>query len=154
MILFADSSALVKLYSTEPGSAEVAELVARPDGSTVTVVSALARVEVPAALWRKHRMGELDSADAAVLVEQFEADWRGTGGNPPLFHAIAATTTMLDRAARLAGEYGLRAQDAVQLASAVMAREAVDGCTNLAAYDSALVDAAAVEGFRPAVARR
>jgi hypothetical protein len=35
------------------------------------IVSAIARVEVPAALWRKERLGELDAAQAEVLVQAF-----------------------------------------------------------------------------------
>lgn len=165
MILFADSSALVKLYSDEAGSKEVGGLIRRPgttsgtpgtpgaSATVVTVVSALARVEVPAALWRKHRMGELDAADVAVLVQDFEADWRGTVEEDPRFQAVAATTDVLERAARLAGVHRLRAYDAVQLASAVAAREAVPECTDLVAFDEDLVAAAMAEGFRRVPAR-
>ncbi len=46
MSVFADSSALVKLYADESDH----ELVRRID---VLIVSQVARVEVPAALWRK-----------------------------------------------------------------------------------------------------
>jgi hypothetical protein len=35
------------------------------------VVSALSRVEVPAALWRKHRQGELSAQDVGVLAADF-----------------------------------------------------------------------------------
>lgn len=58
---FADSSAVVKLYAEEPGADLVRDL-------PLLVVSQAARVEVPAALWRKHRMGELPAADAAVQL--------------------------------------------------------------------------------------
>jgi predicted nucleic acid-binding protein len=43
---FADSSALVKLYADEAGYEQVRDLVS-------IAVAQLARVEVPAALWRK-----------------------------------------------------------------------------------------------------
>ncbi|MBA2751944.1 MAG: VapC toxin family PIN domain ribonuclease, partial [Actinobacteria bacterium] len=42
----------MKLYADEEDSSAVRVL-------TVVVVSCLARVEVPAAIWRKHRIGEL-----------------------------------------------------------------------------------------------
>ena len=45
MIPFADSSALVKLYADEAGSSEVR-------GFERFVVAQIARVEVPAALWK------------------------------------------------------------------------------------------------------
>lgn len=68
MTAFADSSALVKLHADEAGSADVR-------GFPVMVVSALARVEVPAALWRKSRTGELSARDAGIFCAAFEADW-------------------------------------------------------------------------------
>lgn len=56
------------------------------------VVSALARVEVPEAIWRKHRMGELGLAYAAILVAAFKADYHGSAQDPPRFGVVAATT--------------------------------------------------------------
>jgi predicted nucleic acid-binding protein len=140
VIVFADSSAVVKLYADEPDH----ELV-RGQGSLV--VSALARVEVPAAIWRKHRMGQLDPADAAILVAAFEADYHGSAEDQPRFAVVASTTTVLDAAAALAGVHGLRAYDAVQLASAKAAAEAIPDCRTMAAFDSTLRAAAAKEGF-------
>lgn len=142
MIVFADSSALVKLYADEQDYQVVRGL-----GSLV--VSALARVEVPAAIWRKHQMGELDPVDAAVLVAAFEADYHGSAREAPRFGVVAATTTVLDAAATLAGVHGLRASDAVQLASAKAAAAAIPGCRTVAVFDSTLRAAAAKEGFTP-----
>lgn len=139
MSVFADSSALVKLYVDEEGSAEVAAL-------EDVVVSALARVEVPAALWRKQRAEHLDVATVGVLVGAFEADLPGAE-SPGRFAVVAPTPRVLDDAARLAGIHGLRACDAVHLASARAAAAADDRCRVLVAFDRALRDAAAAEGF-------
>ena len=68
MTVFADSSAIVKRYADEPGHESVRTI----EGPVV--ISALARVEVVAAVWRKQRMGELSLDDAQVLVGAFEAD--------------------------------------------------------------------------------
>lgn len=138
--VFADSSALVKLYADE----------AEADGARslpVLVVSQLARVEVPAALWRKHRTGELSAANASVLVADFEADYFGTDDEPPRFLVLALTAPLLDTAAHLVGVHGLRAYDSIQLASARAARD--NGATGLvfAAFDKSLRDAAATEAF-------
>jgi predicted nucleic acid-binding protein len=81
------------------------------------VVSRLVRVEVVAALWAIQRRGR-------VSVR---------GGRPD--------------AAGLAGTHGLRAYDAVQLASARAAAAADDRVRTFAAFDGALRDAAAREGF-------
>lgn len=140
MPCFADSSALVKLYADEPGH----EIVRALDRITVAQIT---RVEVPAAVWRKHRTGELDAGSAAVLVAQFEADWFGTDDQPRRFEPVRMTALVLEDAARLAGVHGLRAYDAVQLATARAVRVADPDTTLLAAFDRSLRNAAAVEGF-------
>ncbi len=137
MIAFADSSAVVKLYADEVGAADVRAL-------PVMVVSALARVEVPAALWRKSRTGELSAVDAGILCAAFEADWFDDGG---VFVAVAVRKVVLEHAARLVAAHRLRAYDAVQLATAVVARDADPDVGSFACYDDELNAAAAREGF-------
>jgi predicted nucleic acid-binding protein len=138
--VFADSSALVKLYADEPGADDVRRF-------PYLVVSQMARVEVPAALWRKQRMGEISAADAAVLVAAFEADYFGVTDEEPRFVVLAVTAGLLDDAARLVGVHGLRAYDAVQLASAVATRAAKGDGVVMASFDKALSAAAAAEGL-------
>jgi uncharacterized protein len=132
----------VKRYADE----EDAE---RVRGWRVLVVAALSRVEVPAALWRKQRMGELAPEEARLLVADFEADWYGTPTEPSTFIVVDARGPVLDAAARLAAVHGLRAYDAVQLASALAARDADPGCDTVLVYDTALRRASAAEGLRP-----
>ena len=140
MSIFADSSALVKLYADEEGYAHVRGLVS-------IAVTELARVEVPAALWRKQRMGELSAEDARLLTADFEADFFGTDSEPPRFAAVAATGSLLDEAARLCASRGLRAYDAVQLSSALAVHRVDESCTEFAAFDLGLRTAAAAEGL-------
>jgi uncharacterized protein len=137
---FADSSALVKLYADEAGHEDVRGLVG-------VAVAELARVEVPAALWRKQRMGELSASDARLLTADFEADYFGTDTEPPRFAAIVATGALLDEVARLCATHGLRAYDAVQLSTALAAHRADESCSDFAAFDRSLRTAAAAEGF-------
>lgn len=141
MTVFADSSALVKLYADEPGAPVIRE-------HTDLAVCALARVEVPAALWRKQRMGDIDTAQAQVLTAAFEADLLGTPTREPRFTSIDTSPAILDAAARLCAIHGLRAHDAVQLASAIAIRSADSDCGDFAAFDAQLRQAAAVEAFR------
>ena len=54
---------------------------------------------------------------------------------------------MLDAAAALTATHGLRAYDAVQLASAITARKVEPRCDAFAAFDDRLREAAAREGF-------
>lgn len=140
MSAFLDSSAVVKLYADEEGSDLVRELEA-------TVVSALARVEVPAAIWRKSRIGELPEEDAAVLVSEFEADYFGTAGEPPRFLALTVTSSQLNRAAALLPVHGLRAYDALQLAGAIAAKEADPDCHTFVCFDRQLNRAARTHGL-------
>lgn len=141
MTVFADSSALVKLYVDEPGAQEV-----RP--VRVMAVSAIARVEVPAALWRKARTGHLAAGLARVLIADFEADWYGVvPTEEPRFAAVQVAEPVLDVAARLVGVHGLRAYDAVQLACALAVRSADPAVDVLACFDTGLRAAGVAEGF-------
>lgn len=138
--VFADSSALVKLYADEPGHGSVRAL-------EQVVVAQIARVEVPAALWRKNRMGELSAGAAAVLVAAFEADWFGTEEGPRRFEVVRMSARVVEDAARLAGVHGLRAYDAVQLATARAVRAVDESTERFVAFDRGLSSAAAAEGF-------
>lgn len=130
----------MKLYADEDGHEQVRGMVS-------IAVAQLARVEVPAALWRKQRMGELPANDARLLTADFEADYFGTGSEPPRFAAVVATGSLLDEAARLCATHGLRAYDAVQLSSALAVRRVDGSCGKFAAFDRPLRIAAATEGF-------
>ncbi len=140
MSVFADSSALVKLYADEAGADAVRTL-------GPLVIAELARVEVPAALWRKQRTGELTAADAQLLVADFEADYFGVDEEGPRFAAVHASAELLDTAARLVAVHGLRAYDAVQLSCALAARTALGELAMMAAFDERLRAAAAAEGL-------
>lgn len=140
MSAFADSSAIVKLYADEEGHAEIRRL-------TAIAVSQVARVEVPAALWAKQRRGELGADDARTLTADFEADYFGGGDEEARLAAVAVSARLLDQAARLSASHGLRAHEAIQLASALAARAADPGCEAFAVFDGALRAAAAAEGF-------
>lgn len=140
MSVFADSSAIVKLYSDEVGYASIRAL-------PVLAISEIARVEVPAALWRKHRMGQLSQGSVTVLVRTFEADYAGEAVGGTVLLPIAVTSAIIERASRLLGSSGLRAYDALQLATALAARDADPECSVFAAFDNDLRAAAAQNGF-------
>jgi len=110
-------------------------------------VSALARVEVVAAFWRKARGGEVGPGDAVTLARVFEFDLWGGSVRPPRFATVPATTRVLDEAARLVPAHGLRAYDAVQLASAVTARAVDPEVRDFACFDAILRHAASATGF-------
>lgn len=140
MSAFADSSAVVKLYADETGHEEVR-------GRSALVVSQIARVEVPAAFWRKHRMGQLTARQVAALVAAFEADYFGAPEEQPRFAVVPVTADILDTAARLVATDGLRAYDAVQLASGLAVAAVDPECDTFVAFDADLAAAAAAEGL-------
>lgn len=130
----------MKLYADEPQAEEVREL--RP-----LLVARLARVEVPAAIWRKQRLGELGAEEAGALTRQFEHDWLGPTSGTGRFAVVALTDAVLNEAATLCATDGLRGYDAVQLAAAAAARLAVPTCDSFACFDRELREAAARNGF-------
>jgi predicted nucleic acid-binding protein len=138
MSVFADTSAVVKLYANEDGHAVIRALEAM-------YVSQLCRVEAPAALWRKTRLGEIGAETGATLVAAFEYDYFSPAG--PLA-PIAVDAPTLDRAAALAATHGLRAYDAIQLACALAVRAIDPACDTMAVFDGELRDSAAKEAFK------
>lgn len=139
MTTFADSSALVKLYVPEADHHRLRSIRGR------ICTSALARVEISSAIWRKVRAKDLDPYQGSVLQRQVDADWSSRSTR---FAAIAVSTPVLSRAARLVAGHDLRALDAVQLASAVLARSADPEIDTFATFDVRLAGAASIEGFR------
>ena len=69
MSVFADSSALVKLYADEVGHEAIRAIRTR------LIVSQLARVEVPSAIWRKQRIARTAAAECNT-VAAFDRDLR------------------------------------------------------------------------------
>lgn len=130
----------MKRYADEPGAESIRRL-------QDVVVSSLARVEVPAAVARKQRLGELTEDQAAVLVRAFEWDWTDGGTGDGAYAVVEPGETVLALAAFLVSRHPLRAYDAVQLASAVAARDAEPELARFACFDGQLASAARAEGF-------
>lgn len=146
MTAFLDSSAIVKLYVDEEHHPRVREL------APAYVVSALARVEVPAALWRKARIKELSSTDAVLLANGFEDDLLAAEADSRRFEIVPVTPPVLDRAAALVAVHPLRAFDGVQLASALLVDGLHESEITFVSFDRALNAAAEAEGLPIAVA--
>ena len=130
----------MKLYADEPNHRAIRAL-------ELLVISAIARVEVPSALWRKARTRELDDSAASILVSAFELDFHGDLDSGPRFTVASLTELVLIAAAREAARHGLRAYDAVQLASALAVRKIDSRCSHFACFDTDLRRAASREGF-------
>jgi len=136
LILFLDTSALVKLYIAEFGSERMREFVARGEPMAV---SALAFAEMHATFSRRRREGLLLASELEQIQLSFAADWE-TLLQVPLGAAV------LKRVPRLCESHPLRGADAVHLASALLLQE--EGLeTVFACSDHRLLEAAATEGL-------
>ena len=137
MILFCDTSALVKLYVREDGTDEVTEQVAACE---VVAVSRIAWVEVMSALARRSREQPQDEAVLAQVRQQVARDW-------PRYLKVELTQALLELAGDYAEAFALRAYDSLQLASAHTLHREMPGQVRFACFDSRLVKAAQVLGI-------
>src|SRR5262245_57001540 len=110
--LYLDSSALVKRYVQEIGSAWVSTSTNSGSGNLL-YISPITGVEVVAAIARKARTGGISLVDATTALANFRADF------PANFTLVEVTASLITEAMRLAEDHGLRAYDAMQLAGAV-----------------------------------
>jgi predicted nucleic acid-binding protein len=115
--VFFDTSALVKLYVPETGS-EAARAVFEPAGNVL--IARVTPVEVGSALARKRREGRLSELEVAALWRTFCADVAAVYGLLTLGNEVYET------AERLVLSYPLRAFDAIQVASALVAAGPLD----------------------------
>jgi predicted nucleic acid-binding protein len=136
---FVDSSALVKRYHLESGTHRVNEIL---NGADRIFISRLAQLEVTAALTRRARAAGVPTHDIQGLLQTFDADITDA------FDVVELDRRLLEDAMRLTTVHGLRAADAIQLASAVVAHaEAGAAEFYLLGSDQELNAAAAAEGL-------
>ena len=140
-MIYADTSAVLKLYVDEAGSDEMRSL-------NLVVVSALSEVEGTSAIWRKTRIGDLEELQAHHLIRRFRTDLRSDLFDRTNLVAVPVTSNLLSLATELVPVHGLKSLDAIQLASAKAAREAEPDLDTFACYDRNLGRAAASQGFR------
>jgi predicted nucleic acid-binding protein len=116
--LFFDTSALVKYFHPEAGTAQVVSLI--EDAANDIWVSDLARVEFISALHRKFRRGDIDDLQLQEILVTFDLEWAQMNHQP-------ISDTVIEQADKLmrhkAKQYGLRALDAIQLASFMLLAE-------------------------------
>ena len=137
MTLYLDTSSLVKLYVTEPGSDVVRTLV---DAASVVTTSSIAYAETRAALARRRRERRLRPKAFAAAKQAFEAEW-------PKYVTVEVTSSLCRQAGEFAERYRLRAYDSVHLAAfADVAREAGVRETRFSSFDKALNRAARALG--------
>ena len=138
MILYLDTSALVKLFVEETHSDRVRQAVST---AQLTVTHAIAYVEACATFARAaHARG--DGALFPALRANLDIQWKS-------WEILDATELLIRRAADLAGRYRLRGYDSLHLAAAASAFEAFRGQVpfHFAVFDDQLTDAAKQAGI-------
>lgn len=128
MIWYFDASSLVKLYLEEDGSEQVWEGARAAEVAGTTEISF---VEVHSALAKASRMGVLTPDQASLVEAAFEEQW-------PKLQKIRFNPSIRARAARLTWSHELKAYDAVQLATALAWREAMDEPVVFSTFDRRL----------------
>ena len=131
MILYVDTSALVKLYVEEAGTLGV---VARVEHAEAVATALVTYAEARAALARHRREGGITGADLRRAVRELDRDWQ-------TYNIVDLSDSLVHSAGALAERHALRGYDAVQLA-AVMALRAVGGPVEFCAFDGRLNRAA------------
>ncbi len=130
MILYLDTSSLLKLYVQEEGTQDVQ---ARADAADHVATSIIAYPEAHAAIARRHREGAMSKRDFDAIIDDFRESW---------FRLLVVFLSLpvAVRAGTLATRFGLRGMDSIHLASFV---EVLDrGEVQFLSHDSRLMEAA------------
>jgi uncharacterized protein len=143
-IYFGDSSAIVKRYVNEIGTAWVTGITSPASGNNIYMVQ-VTGVEVVSAITRVGRSGRISTADAITAISDFRYDFANC------YHVIEINPGLISHAMTLAETYALRGYDAIQLASAleVNVQHLAQGgsAITLVSADGALNIAAMAEGL-------
>ena len=140
MILYLDTSALVKLYVEEVYSDQVIKQAGRAE---ISATSRIAYVETLAGIARKLRDGDMSRKEHEVLVGEFENDWSN-------FFVVEVTEEICRISGELLRNHLLRAFDAIHLASAVLLRRKIKEDVWFSSFDKRLNAAAQAEGLKNA----
>lgn len=132
-----DASAVVKRFVREPGSADVDRWLRE----LVPATSRITLVEIVSAAARRARAGELSQKSLHRVRTALEADGRR-------YTLIELTSHIATRAQDLSVARALRANDAIQLASALALRDRIGRPMAFVCYDERLCAAARAEGLR------
>ena len=137
MILYLDTSALVKRFVLEEGSTDVNTLISTAD---LVGSSLITQVEMAAALGKAARMQWIDQLAAETAYRDFINQWQ-------YFTRLLISQVLIERASLLSLQFGLRGYDATHLASDKFWQESLDEEILLATYDKELWTVAQMIGL-------
>ncbi|SRR5579883_1839468 len=137
MILYLDTSALVKAYITEEFSSTVLSKIQEAD---VVATHDIAFVEAYATFARLQREGKLTEEQVITIKQEFSCDWEN-------YLQINTTPFLIKDAAELAEAFALRAYDSVHLAAAHYLQKSRNEPIQFASFDYKLNQAAKILGM-------
>ncbi|RJP55159.1 MAG: PIN domain-containing protein [Deltaproteobacteria bacterium] len=138
MILYLDTSALLKKYLKEEGSNDVISLWKK---TSAIVTSTVAYAETLASIYRKKReTGEFDQRFFKAVLTSFQKDWKS-------FIHVDVNKDLNETIDKLTIAYPLRGFDAIHLASALILYEKIQENFIFVCYDKRLLKAAKEEGL-------
>jgi uncharacterized protein len=137
LILYLDTSALVKLYAEEGGTNLVRHAVRDSD---LIATSLISYAETRSALARKSGSREISRATFTRCKSEFERDWLR-------LHRLPVDWPLVRLAGELAEQHALRALDAVHLATADSLQTALRDPVTFASFDDVLNAAAQARGI-------
>ena len=140
MIHYFDTSALVKKYLEEPHSDKV---LAAMQSSRILVTSAFTELEMTSWIERAKRDGIINSPTYRLIVSNLEKDF----GQSTL-NLIAISAPIMKEAKRIIKQRRLRSPDAIQLATALQAKETYQSTFRFVCFDEELNEAAKAEGLQ------
>jgi predicted nucleic acid-binding protein len=114
MIVFLDTSSLIKLYHREVGTEQLENLFSSTEITSI-FLSEISTVEFTAALWKKVHTKEIAATAAQITIDLFIEDF-------VKFTFVTTDSLIIKEARILASKYGfagLRTLDSIQLATAV-----------------------------------
>lgn len=140
MILYLDTSALLKLYVDESGSARVRSLVRNAEAAFTHMIS---YAELRAALAKAMRMKRVTRKAHAALVADVDSDWSK-------LNIVDVDMPLVRRAGALAELFDLRGFDSIHLAAAEWLHASIGGHPEFAfaAFDTGLCSGASTIGLR------
>jgi len=120
MVIFLDTSTLVKLYYKEPDSEQLVNKIS--EKADEIFLFELAKVEFASAIWKKVRTGDVNKETAIQVIACFENDY-------DTFNWIFSDSNIVEISKNLFQKYGqssLRTLDALQLGACISAKSEID----------------------------
>lgn len=136
-MMYWDTSALIKLFVEEPGTAQVTALFDRdPD----VVISKMGFAEAHCALARRWREKSFKKRDYQLTVKRWNVLWKN-------YLVVELSDEVVYECERLVKEYPLRALDAIHLSSAIFFKKNTGLNLSFVCADLKLLEAAEAEGL-------